>query len=59
MADEGDLIDMGVAQSVNEIWTRYDADGQGRLDKETIKQVMLDWLKKDNAEAELEEEDFE
>ena len=53
MADEGDLIDMGIAQSINEIWKRYDADGQGKLDKETVKQVMLDWLKQDNPEAEL------
>ena len=59
MADLNSIMEAGIAQSINEIWQRYDTDGTGKLEKETVKQVMRDWLKLDNAEAEFEDADFE
>ena len=37
MVDLNSIMDAGIAESINEIWQRYDTDGTGKLEKEKVK----------------------
>ena len=51
-------IDKVIAKCVDEIWTKYDDDGNGFLDKQETKNFVMDTLK-NVTEGGYNEDDFE
>ena len=52
-------IDNVIAKCVDEIWSKYDTDGNGNLDKEETKQFVRDTLSDMSDGAGFNDEDFD
>ena len=59
MANSNAEIDAVIAKCVDEIWTKYDDDGNGYLDKEETKRFVQDTLSDMADGAGFNDEDFD
>ena len=59
MTSSNSEIDNVIAKCVDEIWGKYDTDGNGNLDKDETKQFVRDTLSDMSDGAGFNDEDFD
>mmetsp|Transcript_36488 Transcript_36488/g.27054 ORF Transcript_36488/g.27054 Transcript_36488/m.27054 type:complete len:84 (-) Transcript_36488:29-280(-) len=53
------VVEANIDNIIEEIWTKYDQDGNNCLDKDETKEFIENFLKERGAEKELSAEEFE
>ena len=59
MANSSSEIDQVISKCVDEIWGKYDTDGNGNLDKDETKQFVRDTLSDMSDGTGFNDEDFD